>query len=110
MLDDKIGVLMEYPNTSILQESTKGSAFEIGMSLISSGIKMIFTEEETHERDSFTEDELKEFIDSLNSEQFQKLKRFYDTMPVLRHTVKYKCGTCGEDKETTLEGMNSFFA
>jgi DNA-directed RNA polymerase subunit RPC12/RpoP len=27
----------------------------------------------------------------------------------LKHTVKYKCGTCGEEKETILEGMNSFF-
>ena len=70
---------------------------------------MIFTEEETHERDSFTEKELDEFIDSLNSEQFQKVKGFYDTMPVLKHTVKYKCSTCGEEKETTISGLNSFF-
>ena len=109
MLDDKVGVLMDYPDASILQ-GLKGDAFNVGMSLIKSGIRIIFTEEETHERDSFTDKELEEFIDSLNSEQFQKVKGFYDTMPVLRHIVKYKCSTCGEDKETTLEGMNSFFA
>ena len=108
MLDDKIGVLMDYPDASILQ-GLKGDAFDVGMALIRSGIKMIFTEEETHERDSFTDKELDEFIDSLNSEQFQKVKGFYDTMPVLKHTVKYKCSTCGEEKETTLSGMNSFF-
>ena len=108
MLDDKVGVLMDYPDASILQ-GIKGDAFDVGMTLIKSGIKMIYTEEETHERDSFTDKELDEFIDSLNSEQFQKVKGFYDTMPVLKHTVKYKCSTCGEEKETTLSGMNSFF-
>ena len=71
---------------------------------------MIFTKEETHERDSFSEEELGEFIDSLSSDQFQKIKTFFDTMPMLKHTVKYKCSTCGEDKETTIEGMNSFFS
>jgi len=108
MLDDKIGVLMDYPNTDVLVKMG-GSEFDIGMSLIKSGIKMIFTEEETYERDSFSDEELEEFIDSLSSEQFQKVKKFYDTMPVLRHNVKYKCGTCGEEKETLLEGLNSFF-
>ena len=56
-----------------------------------------------------TQEELEEFIDSLSSDQFQKIKTFFDTMPMLKHTVKYKCSTCGEDKETTIEGMNSFF-
>ena len=108
MLDDNIGVIMDYPNTSsIIKE--QGDAFAVGMNLIKGGIKMIFSKEETHERDTFTEEELEDFIDSLSSEQFQKIKIFYDTMPVLKHTVKYKCSTCGEDKETTLEGMNSFF-
>ena len=55
------------------------------------------------------EKELDEFIDSLNTEQFNKIKNFFDTMPVLKHTVKYKCTTCGEDKETTIQGLNSFF-
>ena len=50
-----------------------------------------------------------EFIDSLNSEQFQKVKKFFDTMPKLSYDVKYKCSTCGEDKTTTLEGLDSFF-
>ena len=70
---------------------------------------MIFTAEETHERGSFTEEDLDEFVDSLNSEQFKKVKEFFDTIPKLSHTVKYNCKTCGEEKETTIEGLNSFF-
>ena len=107
MLDDKIGIMMKYPDIS--QIGIEGSETEMGMKVIKSCINMIFTEEETHERDSFTDKELDVFFDSLNSKQFQKLKNFFDTMPVLKHTVKYKCKTCGEEKETTLQGLNSFF-
>jgi|TARA_R110000823_G_scaffold93763_3_gene205226 hypothetical protein len=109
MLDDTIGIVMDYPTTASLSGLEGGDEFTLGMNHIKSGIKMIFTKEETHEKGSYTEKELEEFIESLNSEQFQKVKGFYDTMPVLKHTVKYKCGTCGEEKETILEGMNSFF-
>ena len=108
MLDDKVGVVMNYPNSSSL-ENTAGSDFDVGMNVIKNSIKMIFTEEQTYEKDSFTNEDLNEFIDSLNSSQFQKMRGFFDTMPKLSHTVKYTCSTCGEEKETTLEGLTSFF-
>ena len=108
MLDDNIGIVLDYPNTSVFEKS-KMNNFEFGMSLIKKSIKMIYTNEDVFERDSFTTEDLDEFIDSLNSEQFQKVKKFFDTMPKLSYDVKYKCSTCGEDKKTTLEGLDSFF-
>ena len=108
MLDDKIGIVMDYPNSSSL-EKIEGDNFTVGMNLIKSSIKMIFTAEQTHERDSFNDEDLNEFLDSLNSDQFQSIRQFFDTMPKLSHTVKYTCSTCGEKKETILEGLSSFF-
>ena len=107
MLDDKIGIMMKYPNIS--QVGIKGSDSEMGMNIIKSCIKMIFTEEETFEKDTFDDKELDEFIESLNTQQFTLIKDFFDTMPVLKHTAKYKCDTCGEKKETVIQGLNSFF-
>jgi hypothetical protein len=108
MLDDNIGIKMRYPNINTI--NLTGTASEAaGMDIIRGCVDMIFTGEETHERDSFTDKELDEFIDSLNSQQFKLIKDFFDNMPALRHTVKYKCNTCGEEKETILQGLNSFF-
>ena len=110
MLNDEIGVIMSYPNLSLMKDFKEiSSESEIGMKLMKDSIRMIFTEEETHERGSFAEEELDEFIDSLTSEQFAKLKDFYDTMPQLTHVAKYTCNTCGEEKETTIQGLESFF-
>ena len=83
MIDDKIGVIMNYPNSSSLEE-IEGDNFTVGMNLIKRFIKMIFTAEQTHERDSFTDEELDEFLDSLNSEQFQSIRQFFDTMPKVK--------------------------
>ena len=104
MISDEIGVMMSYP---VME--TSGITEEDGMAIVKDCIEMIFTEEETHERDSFTSKELDEFIDSMDSKQFAMIKEFFDTMPKLQHTINYKCEKCGEDKETTLQGLDSFF-
>jgi hypothetical protein len=35
---------------------------------------------------------------------------FFETMPKLKHTIKWKCTGCGCEDEVTLEGMGNFFA
>jgi len=108
MLDDKIGIMMKYPDISQMNIGESENDI-MGMKIIKNSINMIFTEEDTHERDSFTDKELDEFVDSLNTKQMDKIRNFFETMPTLKHTVKYNCKTCGEEKETTVQGLNSFF-
>ena len=108
MLDDKIGIMMKYPDISQMNMGESENDV-MGMKIIKNCINMIFTEEETHERDSFTDKELDEFVDSLNTKQMDKIRNFFDTMPTIKHTAKYTCKTCGEEKETTVQGLNSFF-
>ena len=108
MLSDDIGVKMKYPDIKNINIIDADSAIT-GMNIVRNCVDMVFTKDETFERDSFTDEELEEFIDSLNSDQFKKIKEFFDTMPTLKYTTKYKCGTCGEEKETIFQGLNSFF-
>jgi len=111
MINDDVGIKLKYPDINVLKREgiEKQTEMELGMSVIKNCIEMIFTKEETHERGSFTEEELDEFVDSLNSEQFKKVKEFFDTIPKLSHTIEYTCKTCGEEKKTTIEGLSSFF-
>ena len=108
MLNNEVGVKMKYPDIKNINIIDADSAIT-GMNIVRNCVDMVFTKDETFERDSFTDEELEEFIDSLNSDQFKKIKEFFDTMPTLKYTTKYKCGTCGEEKETILQGLNSFF-
>ena len=74
---------------------------------------MIFTKEETHERGSFSDEEITEFVESMDTKQFMKIREFFEAMPKIKHDVKVNCPKCkekGEEGETvTLEGLASFF-
>ena len=104
MISDDVGIMLSYPVIT-----TDGINEEDGMKIVKDCIEMIYTTEETYERDSFSSEELDTFIDSMDTKQFAKIRDFFDTMPKLQHTVNYTCSVCGEDKEITLQGLDSFF-
>ena len=57
MLDDKIGIKMKYPDINTINLTGASTADAAGMNIIKDCVDMIYTEEETHERDSFTDEE-----------------------------------------------------
>ena len=64
---------------------------------------------EMHDIKDYTEKELEDFIMSLNQQQFGKIIAFFNTMPKLRHELKFSCQKCNKKQEVVLEGLQSFF-
>jgi len=56
-----------------------------------------------------SEEELRNFIEQMNHEQFQKVQEFFDTLPKVKHPVKVKNPNTGVESEVVLEGMANFF-
>ena len=54
--------------------------------------------------------ELTEFIESLNTKQFQEVQKFFDTMPKLKQIVELKNPKTGVKSKIVLQGLNDFFA
>ena len=46
----------------------------------------------------------------MNSNQFKQIESFFETMPKLSHTVKFKNPKTKKENEIVLEGLSSFFA
>ena len=46
----------------------------------------------------------------MNTGQFQKVQKFFDTMPKLKHTIKVKNPKTKKSSDVTLTGLNDFFA
>ena len=46
----------------------------------------------------------------MNSAQFAKIQKFFDTMPKLTHTIKVTNPNTGKESDVVLEGLASFFA
>ena len=59
--------------------------------------------------EEYSKQEIDDFIESLTQEQFKNIQTFFETMPKLSHTVKYKCEKCSREETIVLEGLQSFF-
>ena len=108
-LTNKIKVKLKYPDIDRMtrppEESQMDSIFEITKACIES----IWDGDEIHDIRDYTEQELEDFIMSLNQQQFGKLIGYFNTMPKLRHKVEFTCPKCGSKQESVLEGLQSFF-
>ena len=69
----------------------------------------IFDNENIYKKEDTSDEELLNFIDSLSQTQFEKVAKFFETMPKLKHKISWKCGGCGEEDSVELEGMSNFF-
>jgi len=103
---DNIGVSMNYPTFEDMTNLEKTNTDNDFFDLFINSIDTVF--DDTKVYDEFTKEEIEEFIFSLPRECIEKIKTFFDTMPVLEHkqTVKYKDGST---EEVVLRGLKDFF-
>ena len=112
-LTDEIGVLMMYPNfgtvTNQSIETPKGQETEKLFDMISDCMYQIWHGEETYDAMDYSTKERKAFLDSLNHQQFEKLKSFFETMPTLKHDIEVTNPKTKVTSTLTLQGLASFF-
>ena len=112
-LSDEMGVIMKYP--SIDSFSTAGIA-EITASnmldVIVACISQIYDKkgEEVFDAKDSTKAELIEFVEQLNTKQFQDIQKFFDTMPKLRHEITVVNPKTKKESKIVLSGLADFFA
>lgn len=110
ILFEDVGVIMKYPSLDVLKKiENAGTDVESVFDIISSCIEFIYNNDEMFATKEVKQEEVKEFINNLTQEQFQKLQKFFETMPKLEQQVKYKCPMCSKDHEKIIRGLDSFF-
>ena len=78
--------------------------------MIASTIDMVYNDEEMFSAAECTKKELKEWVESLTSSQFQKIEKFFETMPKLQHTLEVVNPNTNKKNKVVLEGLSDFFA
>ena len=112
-LTDDVGVNMIYPGFDMYDKIVKlqdESALDVIFDIISASIEMIYKGEEVFYAEDHTKEELIDFLNSLSSIQFNKIRNFFQTMPYLRHEFDYTCEKCECKEHVTLAGIEDFFA
>ena len=108
-LDGKIKMEMKYPSMDFFIDSNMKDepSIEDMFKLSAQCIDKIYDDEEIY--DSFTLKEAQDFIEGLNSEQFQKVQQFFDTIPKLRHDLQVTNPKTNVESTIPLEGLAAFF-
>ena len=100
---------LKYPKIDALAGLDSANQVDMVFGIVLDCIDKIYEGEETHNVSDYKKEELMEFLDSLNTDQFKEIQNFFDTMPKLRYHAKWSCPKCGKEDEKVVEGLNSFF-
>ena len=113
-LDDSIMMELKYPSLDQFIKSnfdfTDGNQMDQSFQLIGSCIDKIYTDDEVWAAADCTKKEINEFLESMNSNQFKEIEKFFETMPKLSHTVKVTNPKTKVESDVVIEGLASFFA
>ena len=109
MIDDSIGVTMRYPSLKLLGDKDPATTkMSDVFNIMCDCVLNVFDKDQVY--NDFTPTELDKFIGDLDQKQLTKFMDFFQTMPKLQHTIKYKCEKCGEEVEHELNGLLDFFS
>ena len=112
-LDDSLLMRMRYPSINEFIKSnfsTSEVKSEDTFDLIISCIEQIYNDEESWSTSDCTKEEMNDFLDQLNSNQFKEIEKFFDTMPKLSHTLTVNNPNTKVKSDVKLEGLAAFFA
>ena len=115
-LDGNLTLRMKYPsldefveNNFEFGDNNDSSIIEKSFDVIAACIDMVFDKEDSWAAADCTKKELVEWLETLNSSQFKKVEKFFETMPKLTHTITVTNPNTKVESEVTLEGLSSFF-
>ena len=110
-LTDEMGMIMTYPTLdSFTGDTTVVNATNM-LDIIANCVAQIYDKkgEDVYDAKDSTNQELIDFLESLNSKQFKEVQKFFDTMPRLTHTVTIENRKTKVKSDITLTGLNDFF-
>jgi len=109
-INDTYTLFLKYPTINEFQRLVTSDKNDplLEFLLLISCIDYIASEDEIHYFKDYNEEQINEFMDSLSGKVIKGITDFFQTMPKLRHEMKYT-NSEGNEKIFVVEGMRSFF-
>ena len=105
-INDTIKMIMKYPTLKDITNLDTKKTEEL-FKVIPKCIKSVYEGEKIIE--DFTDEEISDFVNNLNSVQFKSIQDFFMTMPRLKHDIEVDNPVTKVKSTVTLEGVQSFF-
>jgi len=106
-ITDTVGIKFKLPTIDDALDADESDSKSVKM--LYSLIDCIYDEDSVYQKSDYTEDEFREWIENLNDAQVARIAEFVDSIPTLKHTLKFNCGTCNAEQSRLLEGLHNFF-
>ena len=111
-LTDTVGVSLKYPSVNAMvkaQSSNTKTEVDRVFDLIVACVDSIYSDDEIFDAKEQSEKELKEFIESLNTQQFNQVRDFIESIPSATINVEFMCMSCSEHNSFEVKGLGNFF-
>jgi hypothetical protein len=112
-MNDDISVVMKYPSMDLFIKNnmSDGSSSDVDdvFEIASMCINQIVEGEDVYEASNCSKKEINEFLEGMDTKQFLKVQKFFETMPKLSHTVSVTNPNTKVTSEVVIEGLASFF-
>lgn len=108
-LTDDISVIMRYPCLGDAKEVKSNEQTKGLFSVIKKCIHEVHDGEEIYRRVDMSEKDLDNFIDSMTTQNFEKLSDFFESMPKLSYDLEVVNPKTKVKSVVPIEGLQSFF-
>jgi hypothetical protein len=109
-INDEYVLYLKYPTIDeyikILEIDQKDPL--VNYLLMVSCLEKLASDDEVHQFKNYSMNEIDAFVETFSGDVVKKIQQFFETMPKLRHEMKYT-NKKGEEKTFVIEGMRSFF-
>ena len=106
-----LGVVFTYPTMGVTKvaKNIANAKTQDVFEIIYSCVDHIFEGEKIYPGKDTSRDEMVEFFDSISQENLVDIRKFFDTMPQLKHTMEVENPKTNVKSEITFRGLNDFF-
>ena len=105
----EIKLIMRYPCLKDMSGFDDIGQVSSMFDMIKRCIHEVHDGETVYNKVDISEKELDDFIDSMSTENFEKVSNFFETMPKLQHVIQVKNPKTKKKNEILIEGLQSFF-
>ena len=110
-INDSVGVCFKLPTVGRLKkfmEVSGGTAADTLIATMGASVDYVYDADAVYPSSDQTPEEIVQFLESLNAEQFKNAQGAFDNFPRLIHDVEFKCSECNEVTKLQLGGIGDF--
>lgn len=108
-IDGSVKVELKYPTiyhyNYLFENKDENAVYQV----VADCIKKIYSEDEVFVNDGNSDAELREFVENLTAEQFEKFEQFFVNMPVMLKETNFVCTKCEKPNKLEINSIEHFF-